>query len=197
MYDESFKYYKQVIDCQSACIQDLEIIVQDVFINDVPKRSYDYLQFAYFKQNNLTKAAEMAASSILLEADPEVNERTTKSLKFYKHQLKQDEKYAKHEIHPTVGAKRFKRVKDTIELLANKFTEAYNNGLDDSGEAEVESPDLDVANRSNLKPVKRIYKLENISGVNPDGTRKDMVSQDEGAVKHKLPGGKKKNREGN
>ena len=115
--------------CKHRCEKDLNVEIQETEVTELPKMSYDYLQFAYYQLGNVSAAAKAATSSSLLSPSSLI---AAKNLEYYSEKLGADK------MTPFVEAKRFARIRKAVRVLGVEFERAWNSGvLDDSGEAEL------------------------------------------------------------
>ena len=126
---EAAPFYKNVMKCKHRCEKDLNVEIQETEVTELPKMSYDYLQFAYYQLGNVSAAAKAATSSSLLSPSSLI---AAKNLEYYSEKLGADK------MTPFVEAKRFARIRKAVRVLGVEFERAWNSGvLDDSGEAEL------------------------------------------------------------
>jgi len=126
---EAAPFYKNVMKCKHRCEKDLNVEIQETEVTELPKMSYDYLQFAHYQVGNVSAAAKAATSSSLLSPSSLI---AAKNLEYYSGKLGADQ------MMPFVEAKRFARIRKAVRVLGVEFERAWNSGvLDDSGEAEL------------------------------------------------------------
>ena len=188
---EAFKFFKQVYECKKDCRIRMQVIVQDTLITNLPKKAYDYLQFAQYQVKDISMAAQSAASAVLLDETDETNgetssndKRTQSAVEFYKKYVQKCKEADKEEckdieVTPFTKAKKYHRTIQAINILNDKINDVWESGVDDSGEEEVpvdpNAPKEENNNDDNnsgeaaidlvintIREAKRVFKIESL-----------------------------------
>lgn len=79
-------FYFEVLKCKVKCEKNLMPNVGGFFVEKFVATMYHYMQFAYYKLNDVRNAAPCAASYMLFDADDKVMQQNIAYYKFYREQ---------------------------------------------------------------------------------------------------------------
>ncbi|KAI5621010.1 synaptonemal complex protein SC65, partial [Silurus asotus] len=129
--------FMEVMRCKVRCEEDLTPNVGGFFVEKFVATIYHYMQFAYYKLNNVIKAAPCALSYLLFDSNDQVMQQNVAYYKFHRNQwgLKEEE------FKPRPEALRyFNQSRKQKELL--EFAHNYLRTDDEDVVSPEESPAL-------------------------------------------------------
>ncbi|KAJ3601582.1 hypothetical protein NHX12_032550 [Muraenolepis orangiensis] len=85
--------YTEVLKCKVKCEENLTPNVGGFFVEKFVATMYHYLQFAYYKVNNVKKASPCAASYMLFDPSDEVMQQNVAYYRFHRKQWGLDEEH--------------------------------------------------------------------------------------------------------
>ncbi|XP_068193069.1 endoplasmic reticulum protein SC65 [Antennarius striatus] len=124
--------YTEVLKCKVKCEQHLTPSVGGFFVEKFVATMYHYLQFSYYKLNDVKNAAPCAASYVLFDPNDQVMQRNVEYYRFYREQWGLEET----DFRPRPEALRYFNVttkqKEMLEFALNYLH------IDDEGEVSPE-----------------------------------------------------------
>ncbi|KAF7690817.1 endoplasmic reticulum protein SC65 [Silurus meridionalis] len=129
--------FMEVMRCKVRCEEDLTPNVGGFFVEKFVATIYHYMQFAYYKLNNVIKAAPCALSYLLFDSNDQVMQQNVAYYKFHRNQWGLKEQ----EFKPRPEALRyFNQSRKQKELL--EFAHNYLRTDDEDVVSPEESPAL-------------------------------------------------------
>lgn len=130
-------FFMEVMRCKMRCEENLTPNVGGFFVEKFVATIYHYMQFAYYKLNDVIKAAPCALSYLLFDPDDQVMQQNVAYYKFHRNQWSLSEE----EFKPRPEALRyFNQTMKQKELL--KFARNYLQTDDEDVVSPEESPAL-------------------------------------------------------
>ncbi|ROJ57631.1 Synaptonemal complex protein SC65 [Anabarilius grahami] len=135
-------FYFEVMKCKVKCEENLIPNVGGYFVEKFVATMYHYMQFAYYKLNDVRNAALCAASYMLFDADDQVMQQNIAYYRYYRQQ------WGLHDEHfkPRPEALRYYNLTTKLRELL-EFAQNYLQTDDESMENETDIYTLELGDR--------------------------------------------------